>query len=183
MKPRGILMMEHRLIENMLLLAEKELALSSSTGLIDHYFVTALIDFIKTYADRTHHGKEEDILFRKLQDKELEPGHLIMLDELVAEHNEARQKTAALNQAAAAFQDGAGDQLAVIREKLVFLTSFYPRHIAKEDKFFFPETEKYFTTAELAAIVDDFNEFDRKMIHEKYQNLYHALGQMLEQRK
>jgi len=33
--------------------------------------VDVAVDFIVTYADRTHHGKEEDILFRDLQDKNL----------------------------------------------------------------------------------------------------------------
>ncbi len=181
MKPRGILMMEHRLIESMLQLVEKELAASSSAGSIDDYFVISLIDFIKTYADRTHHGKEEDILFERLRAKPLGQQHLILLDELIMEHNEARIQTAALSQAAAAFKAGAEEQLPVIRQSLRFLTSFYPRHIAKEDKFFFPETEKYFSPAELADIVTDFHQFDRQMIHEKYHKLYETLRAGLDQ--
>jgi hemerythrin-like domain-containing protein len=35
------------------------------------------------YADRTHHGKEEDILFRDLEKKSLPPNHTKIINELV----------------------------------------------------------------------------------------------------
>jgi len=52
----------------------------------------------------------------------------------------------------------------------------YPEHIAKEDKLFFPRTERYFSNDELAQMLDDFHAFDQNMIHEKYQKLYESLS-------
>ena len=66
MQARGALMMEHRLIERVVTLMQSALHDIESTGRIDLVFVQAIVDFIGTYADRTHHGKEEDILFRRL---------------------------------------------------------------------------------------------------------------------
>ena len=51
------------------------------------------------------------------------------------------------------------------------LTEFYPKHIEKEDKIFFPSTRTYFTEEEDQAMLAGFWEFDRKMIHEKYKTL------------
>jgi hemerythrin-like domain-containing protein len=34
-------------------------------------FVHIAVDFIRVFADQTHHGKEEDILFRELGKKPL----------------------------------------------------------------------------------------------------------------
>lgn len=65
MKPRGPLMMEHRLIEKMLVLADQQAAAMNEES-FDPVFVDTVVDFIKTYADRTHHGKEENILFADL---------------------------------------------------------------------------------------------------------------------
>lgn len=48
------------------------------------------------------------------------------------------------------------------------LVGFYPRHIEKEDKVFFPSSRAYFTGEEDQAMLAEFWEFDRKMIHEKY---------------
>jgi hemerythrin-like domain-containing protein len=56
------------------------------------------------------------------------------------------------------------------------LIGFYPVHMVKEDKVFFPNTEKYFSDEELVKMMDNFWEFDRKMIHEKYNNLYDLLS-------
>ena len=36
-------------------------------------FIDIAVDLIRMYADRTHHGKEEDILFRDLEKKSLSP--------------------------------------------------------------------------------------------------------------
>ena len=41
-------------------------------------------------------------------------------------------------------------------------------HIKKEDKIFFPDSEKYFSEDELEELLNEFLEFDRTMIHEKY---------------
>ncbi|MBN2297153.1 MAG: cation-binding protein, partial [Deltaproteobacteria bacterium] len=61
MKPIGPLMWEHRLIEKMLSLFEKEIQRINDTGEVNPVFIDTAVDFIRTYADRTHHGKEEDI--------------------------------------------------------------------------------------------------------------------------
>ena len=65
MQARGPLMIEHRLIERMLTLIRRTLGETEKTGAIDPFFVDTSVDFIRIYADRTHHGKEEDILFQK----------------------------------------------------------------------------------------------------------------------
>jgi len=62
-----------------------------------------------------------------------------------------------------------------IKAVVFWLAEFYPRHIPKEDLVFFPDTEKYFSPGELDALLRDFWEFDRKMIHEKYQAVYESL--------
>ena len=46
----------------------------------------------------------------------------------------------------------------------------------KEDKIFFPDIEKYYSEQEIETMMNDFWEFDRKMIHEKYNNLYNSLS-------
>ena len=61
MQARGPLMIEHRLIERMLTIIQDTLSLSEKTKIIDPLFVDKAVDFILTYADYTHHGKEENI--------------------------------------------------------------------------------------------------------------------------
>lgn len=177
MKPRGPLMIEHRLIEKMLKVVEKELAYINRDSAVDTAFIDIVADFIRMYADRTHHGKEEDILFRELGNKNLNSADLTLMRELVDEHIQARKAVRELVTANDSYRNGDSRSIAVIKEKLAFLVRFYPEHIRKEDKIFFPVTEKYFTGKELDKMIADFWEFDRKMIHEKYGKLYESLAE------
>ena len=73
MKPIGPLMREHRLIERMVLLMERELGGISGGKEANPLVIDSAVDFFRTYADRTHHSKEEDILLRELSGKRLAP--------------------------------------------------------------------------------------------------------------
>ena len=66
MQARAPLMIEHRLIERMISLIKSTLVQIETTKEVDPLLVDTAVDFIRMYADRTHHGKEEDILFREL---------------------------------------------------------------------------------------------------------------------
>jgi hemerythrin-like domain-containing protein len=95
------------------------------------------VDFIRTYADRCHHGKEEDILFRELRIKRISPEHEDIMKELIEEHVLGRKITAALFTANERYSQGEKSALREIKDYIQALTEFYPRHIAKEDKHFF----------------------------------------------
>jgi hemerythrin-like domain-containing protein len=172
MKPRGPLMVEHRLIERMLALAAEELVKMNSG--VNIPFIFSLVDFIRTYADRTHHGKEEDILFRELERKDMSDTDRRMMQDLTEEHKTARKVVGELYEEAKNYDKDTISKNNII-DKISFLIDFYPKHIEKEDKAFFPNTEKYFTPEELDQMLNEFFNFDRKMIHEKYNILYESL--------
>jgi hemerythrin-like domain-containing protein len=138
---------------------------------IDPVFVDIAVDFIRVYADRTHHGKEEEILFRELKNKPLSNEDQRVMNELIKEHMLGRQTTEAIVIANTRYRNGDKTALTDIVDKLKTLIEFYPKHIEKEDKKFFPSSRAYFTNEEDQAILTEFFEFDRKMIHEKYQSL------------
>ncbi len=175
MKPIGPLMWEHRLIEKMLAVAGREAREIRENRKVDPVFIDTAVDFIRTYADRTHHGKEEDILFRDLANKKVSPEHARIVDELIEEHKYARATVKHLVEAKNRYL--AGEQTLVeIVQCLEELVAFYPRHIEKEDKHFFFPILDYFSTAEQDAMLKEFNEFDRRMIHEKYRKVVEAAG-------
>jgi len=168
MQARGPLMIEHRLIERMLSTVKVVLAKIETTHKVDPVFVDIAVDFIRIYADRTHHGKEEDILFRELKNKPLNEKDQQMMKELIEEHVFGRQTTKALVEANNRYRNGDETALSEIADKLQTLCEFYPKHIEKEDKVFFPSSRDYFTDEEDQTMLAEFWEFDRKMIHEKY---------------
>jgi hemerythrin-like domain-containing protein len=177
MKTTGYLMIEHRLIERLIHLFPAEVQRLTMTRTVDLGFLDSAADFIRTYADRTHHRKEEEILFRELGTRDLAPDDRALMDQLVAEHEVGRATVRRLVSAGEAARGGDEAALAVICEALGVLAEFYPEHIRKEDTLFFPASTRYLSEPEQEVMLHAFWESDRKMIHEKYASAVDQLEQ------
>ncbi len=178
MKPIGPLMWEHRLIEKMLGAMMRHMDKAEKDKTIHPVVVDAAVDFIRTYADRTHHGKEEEILFRDLALKDLTADFKKTMQELLDEHQWGRKTTGRIVAAKESYLAGNEGKLSEIISLTRDLGSFYPRHIEKEDKHFFFPCQDYFTKAEQEKMLSEFWEFDRKMIHEKYNKVFDEYSQL-----
>jgi len=164
-------MWEHRLIEQMVALLRGEIDRITSKKTVNVILVEQAVDFFRTYADRTHHGKEEEILFRDLAQKKMSPAHRKIMDELVREHIHGRELVRKLVEAKDLYVNGYAEALPHIARELKELVDFYPGHIEKEDKRFFFPCLDYFTQAEQERMLKEFHAFDRNMIHEKYRTV------------
>lgn len=166
--PVAPLMIEHRLIERMIAVMERQAAAMETSGAPDIRFIDAATDFIRTYADRLHHGKEEGILFRDLAAKPLSEEHRQTMDELVAEHAFGRKTTGRLIAARERYAGGNGRVLSEILECFRTLIDFYPKHIAKEDRGFFVPVMRYFDKDEQDRMLAEENAFDQRFVHAHY---------------
>lgn len=175
MKPIGPLMREHRLIERMVSLINEELRKIGELNRVDPDFIDVATDFFRTYADRTHHGKEEDILFRELAKKQLSPEHEAILKELTEEHVLARKTVGSLIDTKKSYTRGNTGALRDIAAGMRELVRLYPAHIKKEDKDFFYPCMEYFNRQEQDSLLQEFRDFDQKMIHERYQKVVEEL--------
>ena len=171
MKPIGPLMWEHRLIEKMLASMMRHIDQVEKSKKVNPLIIDMAVDFVRTYADRTHHGKEEEILFRDLAKKNLTPELKKIMQELLDEHIWGRKTTAALVAAKEKYLQGDKGKLTEIISLAWELGNFYPKHIEKEDKHFFYPCQEYFNKDEQEKMLAEFWEFDRKMIHEKYNKI------------
>ncbi len=169
MNPIDPLMGEHRLIERMVAVLDAQLRQMRERSKVDVDFIAVAVDFFRTYADRTHHGKEEDILFRKLSKKQLSRAHQSVMNELVEDHVFGRKTVARLVNARESYTRGTPESLSDILDCIQELVRFYPAHIKIEDKHFFLPCLEYFSQQEQDDMLREFFEFDSKLIHEKYQ--------------
>jgi len=173
--PAGPLMAEHRVIERMLKVLEGQLTVMAETRAVDPGLIDTAVDFIRTYADRCHHGKEEDILFSQLADKPLGDDLAASMAGLVTDHVHGRKMTRSLAEANDRYRSGDTAAISDIESCVRDLTEFYPVHIEKEDRHFFKPCLEYFTDAEKQAMLAEFDEFDRALIHEKYRSIVEEL--------
>jgi len=169
--PIAPLMLEHRLIERMIKAIKVDIRRIDETGKIETNFIDLAIDFVKTYADRCHHGKEEDILFRLLSEKDISQPDRRTMEELIEDHVRSREMTSRLVEARNRHMRRTDGGVAEIRSIMNDLVLFYPGHIEREDRHFFIPCMEYFTAHEQDDMFEAFAEFDRKVIHEKYRSV------------
>jgi hemerythrin-like domain-containing protein len=175
MKPIGLLMREHRLIERVVKLMDKEVNQSKKTNKINTDCIQTCVDFFQTYADRTHHGKEEDILFRDLKEKKISPNLNSIMNRLIEDHRYARTIVKNLSTQNKNYILGKTNSIREITTNLDKLVTLYPVHIEIEDKDFFYPCMDYFEEDEQQNMIREFIDFDKKMIHEKYHQIVEQL--------
>jgi hemerythrin-like domain-containing protein len=178
MLPIEALMNEHRIIERMLPHFKKELDRIQNSKAVNTKFIEKAVDFIKTYADRTHHGKEEGVLFRELRGKSMSEEHAALMMELIEEHAFARRATGNLEKANVSYMNGNAEAWKDVWKFLNDLSELYPKHIEKEDKRFFYPVMEYFSPQERDAMLNEFWDFDKIIIHEKYKRVAGELEKM-----
>ncbi len=171
MMPIAPLMIEHRLIERMIRVMRTEADAMRAHGRVRPEFIDQAVDFIRMYADRCHHGKEEDILFERLAALAVSDQHRETMEELKEEHARAREMTARLVAAKERHVSGDGAAFGDISAIMKGLVDFYPVHIEKEDRHFFIPCMAYFSRLEQDDMLEAFGDFDRRLIHEKYRSV------------
>ncbi len=104
------------------------------------------LDFIRSYADRYHHAKEEDILF-KYFDRDLD-----ILKVMHEDHRKARSHVKAILTALEGKDENAiAAHLNAYRELLT-------EHIKKEDEILYPWMDSNLSTAQVGELFSRFNE-------------------------
>lgn len=146
-----ILVEEHRQILRLAEALDKEcLALEQGREIDENFFAKA-IDFIKNYADKFHHAKEEDILFKKFEQCAQEGClHCNPVEQMLFEHEEGRKFVKGM-QAALANKN---------KEELVRNAKSYvnliKEHIFKEDSILYPLAEETLSEEAEKAMLAEF---------------------------
>jgi hemerythrin-like domain-containing protein len=171
MLPIGPLMKEHRKIERMVALIGNEADRLSGDpdAEPDPEFVFDALMFMREYADECHHGKEEDILFEALSDRDISDEHQGILERLLEDHERGRKLANSLEDATERWEDGEFEAREHIIEALAGLADLYPDHIATEDDDFFIPVMDYFSDNEKEDMMEDMWDFDHELFTELYE--------------
>ena len=92
-----------------------------------------VIDFVRNYADKHHHAKEETILFKKMAEELDETIAKGPLAAMFVEHDEGRLYMSNLEAALAKLKAGDKDSRVDIIANSICYTDLLNRHIDKED--------------------------------------------------
>lgn len=173
--PAGPLIHEHRLIERVLTLIGSQRESISEGGAVDVGLLRTALDFVRSYADECHHGKEEVILFKVLSEKDMSPELARMMDGLVEDHRHGRELVGRWSDSLDRFEAGDKSALSAMTEAFEGLAELYPRHIYTEDHEFFVPAVAYLSEAEQQQMLDDYEAYDATLIHKHYVDVVERL--------
>jgi len=132
---------EHGLILRMLDLLEKRATLTRSGEYANYRFYLDGVDFIRNYADRFHHAKEEDILFEALVTNGM-PKANSPVAAMLMEHDQGRAFVKAMEEAAGSALVGESEANGLIAENALSYVGLLREHIAKENDILYPLAER-----------------------------------------
>ena len=155
----GVLRNEHEVILRVLGATEATANAIEAGSNVSAQYLQDTVEFLSLYADRQHHGKEEDLLFPELEEKGLPrnggPVGMMLMEHRFGPSHIARMAAAATasasgdRAAAATWADAALDYVALLRE-----------HIAKENQILFAMAERILSADDQARLSVEFA--DRK---------------------
>lgn len=132
---------EHKLILRMIALLERNAARTAAGSYSNWQFYLDGIDFIRNYADRFHHAKEEDVLFEALIKNGM-PRENSPIAAMLMEHDQGRAHVRAMEAAAVDALAGKTADLASLSENALAYVELLREHIAKEDGILYPLAER-----------------------------------------
>lgn len=148
MKPNitAALVNEHKLILRMIALLERNAGLTADGSYDNWQFYLDGVDFIRNYADRFHHAKEEEVLFEALIKNGM-PRENSPIAAMLMEHDQGRAYVRAMEAAVQDALKGSGVKLATLSENALAYVELLREHISKEDEILYPLAERVIADA------------------------------------
>lgn len=171
-KPTEILRHEHDVILKVLDGIEREVAGIRSTGRHDPATIGKIVEFIREFADRCHHGKEERHLFARLVERGMakEGGPVGVM---LREHDLGRGFVAA---AAAEIALPGGGNSAHVADALEAYVELLRAHIEKENEVLFPMADRMLADQDQAELAAAFERVERDEMGDGVHEKFHAFA-------
>jgi hemerythrin-like domain-containing protein len=181
-KPTEILEEEHRVIQKVVgviaVLAEE---VESGRDVKPETF-QEVVEFMRTFADKCHHGKEETHLFPMLVKKGV-PVRGCPMGILITEHQRGRALVSELATASEKYAAGDTSSRKALLQTLQNLRTLYPDHIWKEDYLLFPMTDKILSPEEQKDLHEKFEMVEKDMgedVHHRFEQLAEKLEKRIQ---
>jgi hemerythrin-like domain-containing protein len=140
-----------------------------------------LLEFFQLFADRCHHGKEEDLLFPLLERRGI-PRERGPIGVMLSEHDQGRELIQQMKAAAAEYEkepQAAGKRWS---EAARIYSQLLREHIMKENNVLFRIAEQILSPEEQTSLAADFEKAEiEKMGAGTHERLHARMGQLLEE--
>jgi hemerythrin-like domain-containing protein len=178
MKPTEDLIHEHKAIRTMLGIMTRVAENINEGKAADTDDVEKIIEFLRTFADKCHHGKEETALFPALVDAGIpkENGPVgVMLSEHVTGRGYIKDMEVSNRDVKAGRYEAAG----LIADSMLNYVNLLQNHIQKEENILFRMADRVLPAQVQDDIYRQFEHIEEEVvghgIHEQFHDLLHQL--------
>lgn len=168
-----ILIHEHEQIICMIEVTKVLLNNENSDG-IDINDLEKIIDFMRNFADKYHHLKEENMLFLEMENRGMSANSgpiAVMLHE----HKQGRALVKQALDAIALYKSGDLPAMNDLRQALLNYGELLTNHISKENNILYPMAERILPQNVLIEMSEKFKEFNSSTPDNEYFDFYMKL--------
>jgi len=169
---------EHKAILKMLDAAEEVARRIKKDIAVKPELLSGLLEFFRVFADRCHHGKEEDCLFPLLEKKGL-PHDGGPIGVMLHEHGEGRELIRNMGEASEAVTSGRRDGCSRWADAALSYTALLRAHIAKENDVLFVMADRLLSGPEQAGLLEAFEKVEiDKLGAGTHERLHGLMGEL-----
>ena len=180
MKATQQLRNEHEGVKVMLIILEQVCRqLEADRNLNEEHF-DGILEFLKVFVDKCHHGKEEELLFPALVAAGIpEKGPIAVM---LKEHEMGRAHVGAMSQAYDEFTAGDRSSSRQIMQEAHGYISLLRSHIDKENNILFVMADSHLSEQKQKELFEGFEKIEEDRIglgkHEEFHDLIHKLSRI-----
>jgi hemerythrin-like domain-containing protein len=174
MKATDVLRNEHEGILAMLAVVETAAMRLRQNKDIPPAMMTGAVGFFRNFADRCHHGKEEDGLFPQMVERGVakEGGPI---GAMLAEHEQGRAYIRGMSEAAERYSQGDSSAITPLVTNTLSYVTLLRAHINKENFVLFPMADKLLGEPEQSQLYAAFEHIEATRTGPGEHEQYHAM--------
>ncbi|HEX2922793.1 MAG TPA: hemerythrin domain-containing protein, partial [Chloroflexota bacterium] len=180
MRASDVLRNEHRAVERVLRVLERAADRLDAQEPVSMEVFEDSLDFLRNFADKCHHAKEEAVLFPAMARAGV-PVDKGPIGVMLAEHEEGRAYIRAMVDAVEDCKRGNAAAREALARNARAYASLLEQHIRKEDDVLFPMGDRVLPDADQEALVAEFDRIEAEQIgpgvHERYHQMIDELDQ------
>jgi hemerythrin-like domain-containing protein len=165
-------MNEHRVIERMLRIVSTAADRLEKSEEVERGLWVSASDFLKNFADKCHHAKEEKLLFVKMMERGVS-GEVGPIAVMLREHEDGRAHVRKIAELSAG-KLGERDTVELIKHTRAYV-ELLTQHIQKEDHALYPLANQVLTTDDQDYLAEGFEKVEEEIMgagtHEKYHHM------------
>ncbi|MBI4744605.1 MAG: hemerythrin domain-containing protein [Actinobacteria bacterium] len=163
MKSTEQLKEEHEAIKLMLKILEKVCEKLESGEKVNHEDIDKIVEFIKDFADRCHHLKEEKLLFPAMEEAGV-PKERGPISVMLMEHDEGRGYVRGMSEAIVKYKSGDYSASSEIVKNVRGYIELLTQHINKEDNILYPMADMRFSEEKDEELLKEFEIVEQERI-------------------